>query len=160
MNMQNLNAKPQKFYLHVLCGSKVLVFLCLLIVSGCVPARVPDNLDDTPGPPIVVSDGWYRGADFSARVPDGWRIITSEARVPQAVILAAPDNTAIIRLISGKVNEADVTISGQRNQLDEITLPDGRIITAVLSAPPDQWATFEPIYEQVRQSVQSTSTSR
>ena len=143
-----------KFCFQVCTG--FIAVLCFMIFSACVPAHVPDNLDDTPGPPVVVSDGWYYGIDFSARVPAGWRIITSEAAAPQAVIFAAPDNVAIIRLISGQAREADVITSGQRNAVDEIKLADGRIITSVLSAPQDQWGTFAPVYEQVRQSVQAS----
>lgn len=136
-----------------------LVALWFVILSGCVPARVPDNLDDTPGPPVVVSDNWYRGTVFSARAPAGWRIITSESSAPQAVIFAAPDNVAVIRLIDGTVQPADVTISDQRNTIAEVTLDDGRIITTVLSAPADQWVAFELVYEQVRQSVQASPPS-
>ena len=110
-----------------------IVSLGLILFSGCVPAQVPDNLDDTPGPPVVVSEDRYQGAVFSARAPAGWRIITSESRVPQA---------------------ADVTVIGQRNTIQEIELADGKIVTSVLSAPDDQWATFEPVFEWVRGSVQ------
>ncbi|MEZ4671396.1 MAG: hypothetical protein R3E39_26130 [Anaerolineae bacterium] len=127
-----------------------------LIASGCIPARVPDNLSHTPGPPIVISNNWYQGVIFGARVPDGWRVITSEAASPQAVIFASPENEAVIRLTSGTLNAADVTSSTLRTVIDEIRLTDDRVIISALSAPDDQWNTFSKIYEQVRKSVHAS----
>ncbi|MBL8161317.1 MAG: hypothetical protein JNJ61_04970 [Anaerolineae bacterium] len=128
-----------------------LLLLCAL--AACIPARVPDNLDDTPGPPVVIVDQVYRGETFSAQVPAGWRIITSEARAPQAVIFVAPDEQSTIRLTAGTLTEAELP-AGEEHELRVIDLGEGVRVTAALSAPADVFAALQPTFEAVAASVQ------
>lgn len=129
--------------------------LCLLLLfTSCIPARVPDNLDDTPGPPVIVDGQVYEGADFSVRYPAGWRIITSEASAPQSVVFAAPDNVAIIRLQIGSLEEA--SLDGEmRTEVRGVTVGDLQL-TAIFSATDAHWDANFPLFESVLASVQPT----
>ena len=131
------------------------VVLCCLLFAGCIPAHVPDNLDDTPGPPVVVDNQVYHGTVFSARIPDGWRVITGEAQSAQSVIFVAPDGKTMIRLVAGKVDESAVTVVDQRNEIDPVTLADATIVTTAFSSPYSTWASYFPAFEQVRDSLSS-----
>jgi hypothetical protein len=131
-----------------LCG---LLLLCAL--AACIPARVPDNLDDTPGPSVAIVDQVYRGVTFSARYPAGWRIITGEARAPQAVIFVAPDEQSTIRLTAGTLTDAELP-AGEEHELRVIDLGDGVRVTIALSAPAEAFAALRPAFEAVAQSVQ------
>ena len=154
------NAKTQRregtkrcsFISLCLCGSIVFVFLLLV---GCIPAHVPDNLDDTPGPPISVDNNVYMGPVFSAQIPAGWRVITGEAQAPQSVIFVAPDGKTLIRLIAGKVDESAVTVADQRNEIVPVTLANATTVTAVFSSPASTWANYYLAFEQVRDSLSS-----
>ncbi len=128
---------------------------CYLVLAGCIPAHVPDNLDDTPGPPVVVDNNVYQGAVFSAQIPDGWRVITGEAQAAQSVIFVAPDGKTLIRLIAGKVEEEAVTVANQRNKIDPVTLANATTVTAVFSSPYSTWESYFPEFEQVRDSLSS-----
>lgn len=134
-------------------------FFCLIlsiVLVGCIPAHVPDNLDDTPGPPVMVSDGFYVGMDFQARIPDGWRVITGEARATQSAIFVAPDDKTLIRLVAGKVDVNTLFVDNQRNYGEVITLAkSGQVVTAVFSSPYSTWERYYPLWEQVRDSFGS-----
>ena len=148
-NAKTQRRKDAKHYFASVC-----VVGCL-IIAGCIPAHVPDNLDDTPGPPVVVDDHIYQGTVFSARIPEGWRIITGEAQAPQSVIFVAPDGKALIRLMTGNVDESAVTVADQRNEINPVTLADATIVTTVFSSPYSTWASYLPAFEQVRDSLSS-----
>jgi hypothetical protein len=139
-------------------AAKPLIYvalLCCLICAACIPAHVPDNLDDTPGPPISFENNVYKGAVFSAQIPAGWRVITGEAQAPQSVIFVAPDGKTLIRLIAGKVEESTVTIADQRNAIEPITLANAITVTTMFSSPYSTWASYFPVFEQVRDSLSS-----
>jgi hypothetical protein len=127
-----------------------------LLAVGCIPARVPDNLDDTPGPPVSINDGRYKGVIFSADIPAGWRVITSEAQTPQSVIFVAPDDKTLIRLIAGNGDAETVVVANQRNTVEALTLVDtGVVITAVFSSPYSMWEHYYPEFVKVRDSLGS-----
>jgi hypothetical protein len=129
-------------------------FFCLL--SACVPAKIPANLDDTPGAPVVVFDNIYESAQFIARYPDGWRIVTSEAQAPLAVILVAPDEISTIQLMVGTLDDANFSNPDLQTEIRGLTLSDGLEMTAVLSAATDQFDTYLPLFERVLASIQAT----
>ena len=127
------------------------VFLLFFLVS-CVPAKVPDNLHNTPGAPITVSDHDYRGVDFSARYPAGWRVVTGEARLPQSVIFVAPDEVSYIRLHVGPPAPDDPAPNSKSESRTQ-TLADGLEVTGTLNAPPETFDSLLPAFEQVLASV-------
>jgi len=127
----------------------------VLMLVGCIPAHVPDNLDDTPGPPVSVDSNVYQGAVFSAQIPAGWRVITGEAQAPQSVIFVAPDGKTLIRLIAGNVDKAAVTVADQRNEIAPVTLANAITVTTVFSSPDSTWADYFPVFEQVQDSLSS-----
>lgn len=129
--------------------------LSLFVFSSCIPGTPPDNLDDTPGPAVIVADGLYSGAVFSAHYPPGWRVITGEARTPQSVIFAAPDETSTIRLVAGTLDDANFP-TDQLTSVRTIQLTDGGTVTAILTAPTDVFQDLMPVFEEVLASVQKT----
>lgn len=154
MTQKTFNAKTQRRR-----GTKgiflyALLLFCLL-ASACIPATVPDNLDDTPGPSVILNNGLYEGEAFTVQVPQGWRVITSEAQAPQAVIFVAPDDKTLIRLILGTVELETVEVADQRTELYPLTLDNGAVVTAVFSSPALSWETYWAQFETVRDSVSS-----
>lgn len=127
----------------------------LLVMAGCIPATLPDNLDDTPGPPVVFDGTRYTGSRFTASVPDGWRVVTSEAQAPQGVIFVAPDDKTLIHLLADEVDMADVAIQNQRNELDSVALADGSTVSVLFSSPASTWDHYWAIFETVRDSISS-----
>ena len=118
----------------------VIVSLCF-IFAACIPAHVPDNLDDTPGPPVIITGDLYEGSQFSARYPNGWRVITSEANAPPSVIFVAPDESATIQLVAGTLNNTNFPDSSLQTDIRGLTLEDGEQVTAILRAPAAEWDT-------------------
>lgn len=134
-------------------GYSFLFFFFLL--AACIPAKVPDQLDDTPGPPVVVTDHTYENSQFSARYPDGWRVVTSEARTPPSVVFVAPDEVSTIWVMVGPLENANFSDPKFQTDIRGLTLPDGLEMTAVLSAPPEKWETLLLIFERVLASLKS-----
>ncbi|MBL8157250.1 MAG: hypothetical protein JNM70_23960 [Anaerolineae bacterium] len=125
------------------------------LLAACVPATVPANLDDTPGPPVIVADGWYRGVTFSARYPDGWRIVTGEAQRPQSVVFVAPDEVSTITLQLG-----DAPISGDTVRLaQQIRLSERVTVSAMLASPDAAWEAVRPVYENTIASIRLTEAT-
>jgi predicted phage tail protein len=125
------------------------------MLVGCIPAHEPDNLRNTPGAPVVVNDNHYQGVVFSAKIPDGWRVITGEAQAPQSVIFVAPDDRTLIKLIEGTVEADTVKVTNQRNEIVPVTLADATNVTVVFSSPYSTWASYSPAFEAVRDSLSS-----
>jgi hypothetical protein len=142
-----------------LCFSVSLRYAFLfafIILVGCIPAKVPDNLDDTPGPPFVVTDHTYESSQFIARYPDSWRIVTSEARLPPSVVFVAPDEVSTIRLMIGPLEDASFSNTELQTEVRGLTLDDGLEMTAVLSAPSENWEAMLTIFERVLASLKPT----
>ncbi len=73
--------------------------LLALLLAGCsrVPARVPPQLEHTPGPAISFREGRVVLEAFSVPIPPRWRVIkSSTAQEPLRVVLAAPDDALLI----------------------------------------------------------------
>jgi hypothetical protein len=155
MNKSSVNSHQSTVFRQQSYRSYTLFAVVCLMLVGCIPAHVPENLDDTPGPPIVVNNKVYRGAEFSARIPDGWRVITGEAQATQSVIFVAPDGKTLIRLVAGNVKADTVIVANQRNEIDPVTLANAKIVTAVFSSPYSTWERYFPEFERVRDSLSS-----
>lgn len=136
-----------------LCFIASLRFVFLFLIAGCIPARVPSNLDNTPGPAVIVADGYYQGSAFTARYLAGWRIVTSEASAPPSVIFVAPDEKSTIRLSVAPIDLSGLDPTFQIEQR-EIRLPGGLTIYAVLHAAVETslLSNFEDILASLRQS--------
>lgn len=134
-------------------GLRYVFLLCFVLLAACIPAKVPSNLDDTPGPAVVVSDHTFENSQFTARYPDGWRVVTSEAQAPPSVIFVAPDDVATIQLMVGKLENANFNDPKVKVDVRSLTLDGGLQITAILSAPPAQWDTYTAQFERVLASL-------
>lgn len=133
----------------------LVVLLMLFIIMGCVPAQTPQNLDDTPGPSVVVTDRRYDAGPFSAEYPAGWRVITSPAGASPFVIFASPDNCAVI-LISTDAMDVPAPTGCEESasfRREEQTAGAARL---ALVAPGDAWDEYAPTFEQVVGSVNVT----
>jgi hypothetical protein len=137
-------------------GFKSRAVCILLLLSACIPARTPVQLEYTPGPAVQVMDSTYDAGTFEVAYPDGWRVVTSAAGDPIRVIFVAPENDALIMVGEG-LTEAPAP-AGYTGELSserrEITLDDGTVIVAILNAPPENWdarlALFERMVESIR----------
>jgi hypothetical protein len=129
-----------------------LIILALLL-AACVPARQPEQLAFTPGPPVIVTDNTYQNAVFSARYPAGWRLITSAADAPLAVILVAPDEVSTVTLQLAPVEAA--AADGVHLETRVLRF-DGVTVYAAAQAPADQWPDFAPVFDRVLSSVMPT----
>ncbi|MEO8608265.1 MAG: hypothetical protein ABI690_10305 [Chloroflexota bacterium] len=127
------------------------------MLAACIPAKVPSNLDDTPGPAVVVSDHTFENSQFSARYPDGWRVVTSEAQATPSVIFVAPDDVATIQLLVGGLENANFNNPKVQTDVRSVTLDGDLQITAILSAPPAQWDSYSAQFERVLASVKAIS---
>jgi hypothetical protein len=125
-----------------------LWFIC----TGCIPATVPDNLDDTPGPPVIVADGYYQSDVFSVRYPVGWRIVTSEASAPASVIFVAPDEVSTIRLSVAPMDVSGLDPLFQIEQR-EMKLSDELTVYAVLHAQAENRKMLQAAFEAVLASL-------
>ncbi len=134
----------------------VFIF-CIIGLAACIPAKVPSNLDDTPGPAVVVSDHTFENSQFTARYPDGWRVVTSEAQAPPSVIFVAPDDVATIQLMVGTLDNANFNDPKVQVDVRSLTLDGGLEITAILSAPPAQWDRYSALFERVIGSIKAVS---
>jgi hypothetical protein len=131
----------------------------LLLLAACVPARVPEALTFTPGPPVIVTDRAVTTIAFRLWHPGGeWKIVTGEAAAPPSIYLVAPDGVAFIRVHVGPPDAADQPAPDQRVERREFTLADGTPIVALLSAPAADWAAMQAVFEQVVESVEPSQS--
>jgi hypothetical protein len=141
---------PQSFSSLLLCLS---VALCYVFLSACIPAKEPPNLDDTPGPPVVITGDWVEVGGIRARYPDGWRVITSPADTPPFVIFASPDNCALIVL---SVEPMDVPQpASDCEQTDFQTMTHETTLFAGLSAPAASFERYRTTFEAVMTSLET-----
>jgi hypothetical protein len=139
-----------------LCIFAPLRFAFLMItLNACVPPTLPPQLDDTPGAAVVITDQVYENEFFIVRYPDGWRVITGEAISPLSVIFAAPgDEGILIQLSLGELNQGDFEKQGMITDLRGVDLGEVQL-TAIGTAPEEQWEQFLPIYERVLASIKA-----
>jgi hypothetical protein len=135
-----------------LCCAAVLA----LIAAGCIPARLPENLSNTPGAAVMITDRVFEAPTFTVRYPGGWRIVTGPAAFPAAVVFVAPDEKSTIKLQVGELNQVNLDDGKTRTEVRAVTLTNGIKLTAVASAPPEQWAAFLPLFEAVLASLKAT----
>lgn len=132
------------------------LLFALALLTGCVPARVPSHLDDTPGPPVQISESWFETTHFAGHYPAGWRTITSPAGEPPFLIFVAPDNCALIQ-VSAEIERAapdpNGTCEGAFQRVDTQTVIGATTVYLSGIAPENVWTDFEAAFEQVQQSI-------
>ncbi len=119
-----------------------------------VPSHLPPQLTQTPGVPVSAANDLFMSTLFSARVPDGWRIITSAADAPLTVIFVAPDNRALLVLAQQPVDAPPQPRSELplRETSRDIALAAGTVY-AYGVAPAAEWAAFEAEFTRVVESL-------
>lgn len=130
------------------------LWFILLLFAGCVPAAMPEVLQQTPGAAVVVDGDRYTNAAFSALIPAGWRAITAPAEAAPAVTFAAPDGCALIHLSTLSADPPTAPNCDQPTQTltRDITVND-QIIYVAGSAPTSTWDTFTAQIEAVVASL-------
>lgn len=132
-----------------------LGWLIALIGAACTPAPTPPILLQTPGEPVTITDEQVITAAFIVDYPAGWRVITAEARAPLRIILAAPENCALI--IIALVQEAPPTPPGCETaalrSTETVVERDEQMLYAAGVSTEAAWEWFMPIYETVIASL-------
>lgn len=128
----------------------------VLVLAGCVPAKVPPQLIATPGVAVVVQGGRYETAVFSAAYPAGWRVITSPANEPPFVILASPDQCTIILLSTDPRPAPDAGLCA-RAETRTVSAETGNFpkVYAAMRAAADDWASAEATFTAIVESIVS-----
>jgi len=133
--------------------STLLVLMAVL--TACVPARTPPQLDATPGPAFTVTDTRYTNSAFTVVRPPGWRVISPGADAPPSVIFVAPDDTALIQLTTGPADaappepETDLEL---RTESATVPLAD-TTVRAYLVGPDANWDALLREWETVLDTV-------
>lgn len=136
-----------------------LLFLGLLALAACIPAKTPPQLSATAAPGVIVSGDTYDAGAFRLRLPSGWRAITSPAGAPVSVILASPDNCTLIAVSAAPMDAPQPSAcadSGAAFRRDSrgVTV-SGATIAVALIAPESGWNAARASFDQVAQSVQA-----
>lgn len=136
--------------------------IMLLIMTACIPARLPQQLEATPGPAVVVTDQEVLIGGFATRYPAGWRIITSAADADTpTILLAAPENQALIALGSGDVTTPYLDAQGETRSITrQSSLTPDLVVTAVLVAAAPDWERFAELFEWVIASLRPVQAHR
>jgi hypothetical protein len=127
-----------------------------LLLTACTPAETPENLHFTPGPAVVVSENTFTAEGYTLHFPEGWRIVTGQADVPQTSTFVSPDSCSIILVSLSPINPVTSRDCGDlefQTITQEVTL-DSLALTIAGSAPAEQWDTFLPRFERLIASVE------
>lgn len=133
----------------------VVIGFVLGACGAIAPATVPEQLEYTPGPPVVITDVTYENVLFRVAYPSAWRTVTSPANAAPWVVFASPQDDAVIVIAADEadthVPPANVEGSLVREERS-ITQGDSSVL-AVLIASEAQIDTFMPLFEQIVSSV-------
>lgn len=134
---------------------RCILGILLLSLASCIPARLPQQIEATPGPAVVVTDQEVIIGNFAARRPAAWRIITSAAGADApTILLAAPENQALIVLGNGEVATPPLDAEGETRSITRrSSLTTDITITAILVAPARDWERFAEQFEWVIASL-------
>lgn len=134
-----------------------LLLIMVLLLAGCgalVPAQTPLQLAQTPGAPLQISAGSILTAQFRLQAPADWRVITSASIDPITLILAAPDNAALIVVSAQQIvrpprpqTDAPLRILYQARELSETR------VYVYAAAPADEWSRFAPLVMALLASI-------
>lgn len=134
-----------------------LLLIMTLLLAGCgalVPAQTPPQLAQTPGAPVQISAGKILTMQFTVQAPPAWRVITSASIDPITLILAAPDNAALIVVSAQQIvrpprpqTDAALRILHQMRQFT------GTAVYVYAAAPADEWSRFAPLVMALLASI-------
>ena len=125
------------------------------LLAGCVPMQTQaPTLRDEAG--FVIAGDVYRSALFDVKIPEGWRIVTSESNTPPSLMMVAPDDCALIQVSSTPLENAPISPTCEGAVRSEIETVQHGASTLYIgaSAPAEAWAGFVTVLEGVRESVE------
>jgi hypothetical protein len=139
---------------------QIYIWGYIFLLVGCgaiVPATTPAQLEQTPGAPVRLTDQYYDAGGFQVRYPGGWQVITGAASAPAWVVFISPDEMRVMALSVEPLDPAPqppLLVEPLRSETQMLTLADGLILYAFLSAPETDWqntvATFQAAMDSVR----------
>ena len=132
-----------------------LFFLVCLIASACssVPAQPPPQLQDTPGPFVVLGDKTVQTPSYRVDAPEGWKIVkNSEATDPVTLVFASPDDSMTI-WVSEELLPAAPSDDAVVSQDAHVTLANGQSVYLVGQGKRELKTQFEEIFAAVQTSV-------
>jgi hypothetical protein len=141
---------------HFSCSLYCLALL--LCLFACVPAQVPPQLAQTPGASVVIANERYQSDVFSVAIPEGWRVVTSEAQAPLTVTLVAPDDCALIIISTAALDNVPRSLACEgetRTELRTLALDSVQLWVGG-SAAAAEWGTFVEIFASTYSSITST----
>jgi len=134
--------------------NRFLSFVFLLLLASCVPSAGESTPAPTKssGQAVIVTDHFYDAGVFRVRTPSGWRIVTGPADAPPKVTFVSPDNRSFMLLSAGAA-DAPTPTADMRIETRQVTVNE-KTLTAVGSAPIDEWGSFVRLFDQILASVQ------
>jgi hypothetical protein len=137
--------------------------IILILATACgklAPATVPAQLAQTPGPPVMISDGVYRSTAFEVAVPVDWEVVTSPAFSSPWVVFISPEEDAVIVVA---VDEADTDVmppqpAGQTQyRVEPVRLDNGQTVYAALITSAEHNDDYESMYNALQASLNAHS---
>jgi len=145
-------------YMLCLCG----LIGCLVGCGAIVPAKTPAQLEQTPGASVILTDQLYDAGSFHVRYPGGWQVITGAASAPTWVVFISPDELRVIALSTESLDPAPqppLQPERVRSETQTLTLTDGSVLYAFLSAPESDWQTTQIIFQSTLDSITPSPSS-
>ncbi len=143
----------------------LLVVLLVVTVAACsdlAPAETPEQLDNTPGPPVLVDETVVENEVFRVEYPGGWRAVTSPTFSQPWVVFTPPEEDAVI-VVAVNGEDTEVTPENAEGELRrdswEVLLPGGWTITAVMRSPEgERRDVLLPVFDDVAASISAPQT--
>jgi hypothetical protein len=82
----------------------LFALLLVFLLAACVPSRTMPPVPPA-ATPFVISDGRFVSGDLMLGIPQGWRVVTSEASAPLVITLVSPDECGVIVVSSAPLAE-------------------------------------------------------
>lgn len=138
---------------------------CLLlafVLTACgmlAPARLPEQFDNTPGPPVTLTENRYESEVFTVDYPRGWNVITSPAFSSPWVIFVSPDETALIIVATDRTDTeislvaSDANDDELRREVRELTEGDARVFVGLVTWL-SVWNDYQSHWDRVIDTLQ------
>lgn len=130
------------------------LILFVLLLSGCIPAKVPPQLGATAGAPVVVTDRTLQFEGLEIEYPFSWRVITSAANNPRSFIFAAPEDKALIVLsTTEQIALPELTTTEEQETTYETVTKNNRQYHVWLISASSSHADFLPRFQNLLSSI-------
>lgn len=135
--------------------ARSIVPLLLLTSAACssLPAKIPPQLQHTPGPMLVVGERTLQTAVYQVDPPAGWRIVKSTiASEPIVLVMVAPDESMTIQI----GDEPQPPLADDPEMVVQeavVTLPNGQQVYMMGQGQREVADLFQAQFASVQRSV-------